>query len=89
MGCLFLSLLKIEYRVSEIGIPSANIGIIKDRVTVLFNTPKMETVESKYPNIIDPESPMKIFAGAKLYRKKPKLAPSIAINSNAATGWFV
>ena len=59
-----------------IGIASKHIGTSKV-VKVTFLNPKRAIIEIIYPRNILPESPINIFAGLKLWHKKPKVAPNM------------
>ena len=78
----------IAEKVSTIGTPAANKGTNIDITTEVFVVANREAIPSKNPNVKDPESPMKIFAGGKLKNKNPMHAPIIPRDKIAASALF-
>ena len=62
--------------VSMIGTASTSSGRKRTTVDAVFNRPCTETAASRNPSASAPESPMKIRAGKKLWRRKPMHAPA-------------
>ena len=62
--------------VSMIGTASTSNGRNRTTVDAVFNKPATEIDASVNPSTSAPESPMKIRAGKKLWRRKPTHAPS-------------
>ena len=65
-------------KVSKIGKPNTIAGTTRAIIAAVFTAPITEIAANVYPNNIDPVSPMNIFAGLKLYRRKPTVAPAKA-----------
>ena len=62
--------------VSRIGTASTSSGRKRTTVDAVFSRPWTETAASRNPSTSAPESPMKIRAGKKLWRRKPMHAPA-------------
>jgi len=60
------------------GKPNATMGIRMATAAWAFADPWMEIAAMVNPRKRLPESPIKILAGLKLYRKKPRVAPARA-----------
>ena len=62
--------------VSRIGTASTSSGSSSTTVDAVFSRPWIETAARMNPRQSAPESPMKIRAGKKLWRRKPRHAPA-------------
>ncbi len=73
--------------VSRIGTPKIIIGTIKEKTATFLNSPITASELIIYPKNKDPVSPIKIFAGLKLYFRNPSVLPSIIKPSKATVGF--
>ena len=87
IGCRYLSRRATTKPVSRIGTASTSSGKNRATVAAVFSRPSTETAASEKPSSIDPESPMKIRAGKKLWRRKPSVAPKTIAEKIAAFGF--
>ena len=68
-------------KVSRIGSPRAMTGTTSAIVAAVFTSPSTAVTAIVYPRSILPVSPIKIFAGLKLYCKNPRAAPAMEMIS--------
>lgn len=76
IGCPFKKRLIIANSVSNIGTPNAKIGAIIASNVYPFANPNIDTTDNVKPKKFDPTSPIKVFAGLKLYGKNPSVEPT-------------
>jgi hypothetical protein len=80
-----LSLRATTNDVSRIGTASTSSGSSSTTVDAVFSSPCTDTAPSRKPSASAPESPMKIRAGKKLWRRKPMQAPATIAESIAGS----
>ena len=68
-----------------IGTASTSSGRNRTTVDAVLSSPEIETVASVKPSTSAPESPMKMRAGKKLWRRKPTHAPATIAERMAAS----
>src|SRR4051812_14948664 len=86
IGIRYFKRFAITNPVSMIGTASTSKGKNRATVAAVFRRPSTETAASEKPSSIAPESPMKILAGKKLWRRKPRQAPRMIAENAAAVG---
>ena len=86
IGIRYLSRRATTKPVSRIGTARTSSGKKRATVAAVFSRPSTETAASEKPSSIAPESPMKIRAGKKLWRRKPRQAPRMIAENAAAVG---
>ncbi len=86
IGIRYLSRRATTKPVSRIGTASTSSGKNRATVAAVFSSPSTETAASEKPSSIAPESPMKMRAGKKLWRRKPRVAPKTIAVKAAAVG---
>ena len=86
IGWRYLSRRATTNPVSRIGTASTSSGKNRATVAAVFSSPSTETAASTNPSSIAPESPMKIRAGKKLWRRKPSVAPRTIAERTPAFG---
>ena len=85
IGRPYLSRFATTNEVSMIGTASTSSGRKRTTVDAVFRSPATETEASVKPSTSAPESPMKMRAGKKLWRRNPMHAPATTAERIAAS----